>query len=80
MRVKRRRENPVEISVGDVVRFVQDSGVRTYTQLVGQVGVVVKMQAVEQGMYALAVVRFFTQDQNFAVYVHRLEVLDAQEG
>lgn len=80
MRVKRRREKPVEINVGDVVRFVQARGVSSYDNLLGQVGVVVKMQAVEQGMYALAVVRFFTQDQNFAVYVHRLEVLDAQEG
>lgn len=79
MRVKRRRENPVEISVGDVVMLARDQGVRAYTPLVGQVGVVVKMQAVEQGMYALADVRFFTQDRTWFVYAHRLEVLDAQD-
>jgi len=80
MQVKRRREKPVEISVGDVVMLARDQGVRAYTPLVGQVGVVVvKMQAVEQGMYALADVRFFTQDRTWSVYAHRLEVLDAQD-
>mgnify|MGYP000915279437 FL=1 len=80
MQVKRRREKPVEISVGDVVMLARDHGVRTYTQLVGQVGVVVAMHDMGSYLQSLATVRFFTQDRTWSVYAHRLEVLDAQDG
>lgn len=80
MQVKRRREKPVEISVGDVVMLVRDHGVVSYAQLVGQVGVVVAMHDMGSYLQSLATVRFFTQDKPWSVYTHRLEVLDAQDG